>query len=250
MGAQRNVVALEGKGRHRLPAIAAMNWMQVEAYLKTDDRAVLPIGSTEQHAFLSLEVDRILAEKVAKDAALPLGVPVFPVMPYGCAPYFGAYPGSVSLRISTLLAVAEDIFDSLARAGFKRLLVVNGHGGNAPVGAFAHEWMLDHAGMRIKFHDWWRAPRTMAAVQATDTVIGHASWMENFPWTRLPGVAMPETAKPPLDIERMRSLNPEGVRAMLGDGNYAGRYQRSDNEMLAIWDVAVTETREVLQSGW
>lgn len=233
-----------------MPAIAAMNWMQVEAWLKTDDRAVVPIGSTEQHAYLSLEVDRILAEKVARDAAEPLGVPVFPVMPYGCAPYFGAYPGSISLRVSTLIAVAEDIFDSLARVGFKRILVVNGHGGNAPVGAFAQEYLLRQPGMRIIFHDWWRAPRTMQAVLATDPVIGHASWLENFPWTRLPGVALPAGPKPPVDMARLRNRGPDAVREGLGDGNFAGRYQRSDNEMLAIWDIGVQETREVLENGW
>jgi creatinine amidohydrolase len=233
-----------------LPAIAAMNWMQVETYLKTDDRAVVPIGSTEQHAYLSLEVDRILAEKMARDAAEPSGVPVFPVMPYGCAPYFGAYPGSVSLRVSTLIAVVEDILESLARGGFRRVLMVNGHGGNAPAGAFAQEWLLKNAGMRVIFHDWWRAPKTVAAVQATDPVIGHASWMENFPWTRLAGVALPEGSKKPVDMARLRTMGPEKVRAGLGDGNFAGRYQRSDNEMLAIWDVAVHETRELLEHGW
>lgn len=233
-----------------MPAIAAMNWMQVEAYLKSDDRAVVPIGSTEQHAYLSLEVDRILAEKMAQEAAGPLGVPVFPVMPYGCAPYFGAYPGSISLRISTLLAVAEDIFESLARVGFRRLLVVNGHGGNAPVGAFVQEYLLRRPEMQIIFHDWWRAPQTMAQVLATDTVYGHASWMENFPWTRLPGVAMPQDAKPPVNMARLRTLGAAAVREGLGDGNYAGRYQRSDNEMLAIWDAGVKETREVLEHGW
>jgi len=233
-----------------LSAIAAMNWMQVEAWLKTDDRAVVPIGSTEQHAYLSLEVDRILAEKMARDAAEPLGVPVFPVMPYGCAPYFAEYPGSISLRVSTLIAVAEDIFDSLVRAGFRRILVVNGHGGNAPVGAFAQEYLQRAPGVRIIFHDWWRAPKTMAQVLATDTVYGHASWMENFPWTRLPGIAMPGEAKPPVDMARLRNRGPAEVRAGLGDGNFAGRYQRSDNEMLAIWDIGVQETREVLENGW
>ncbi|MDE2466261.1 MAG: creatininase family protein, partial [Alphaproteobacteria bacterium] len=56
--------------------IRDMNWMQVEEYLKKDDRAVLPIGSTEQHAQLSLCVDHILSERVALEAAEPLEVPV------------------------------------------------------------------------------------------------------------------------------------------------------------------------------
>ena len=111
--------------------------MQVEAYLHRDDRCVLPFGSTEQHAQLSLCVDAILAEKVAVEAAEPLGIPVYPAMPFGLAPYFAAFPGSISLKVETLLAVARDLIESVARAGFRRILIVNGHGGNAPVGALA-----------------------------------------------------------------------------------------------------------------
>ena len=79
--------------------ISEMNWMQVEAGLTRDDRAVLPIGSTEQHAHLSLATDSLLAERVACEAAEPLGVPVFPVIPYGIAPAFLSFPGSISLRV-------------------------------------------------------------------------------------------------------------------------------------------------------
>ena len=117
--------------------IAEMNWIQVEAYLHHDDRCVLPFGSTEQHAQLSLCVDAILAEKVAVEAAEPLGIPVYPAMPFGLAPYFASFPGSISLKVETLLAVARDLIESVARAGFRRILIVNGHGGNAPVGALA-----------------------------------------------------------------------------------------------------------------
>ena len=63
--------------------VSDMNWEQVEAWLKENDLAILPLGSTEQHAGLSLSVDSILAEKIALDAAEPLGAPVFPGMPYG-----------------------------------------------------------------------------------------------------------------------------------------------------------------------
>ena len=68
--------------------IADMTWMQVEKYLESDDRCVLPLGSVEQHAYLSLAVDAILSETVAVDAAEPTGVPVFPAVAYGLTPYF------------------------------------------------------------------------------------------------------------------------------------------------------------------
>jgi creatinine amidohydrolase len=60
--------------------IADLNWMQVEGYLERDDRIVLPLGSTEQHAYLSLATDSLLAERVAVEAAEPLGVPVLPAL--------------------------------------------------------------------------------------------------------------------------------------------------------------------------
>src|SRR5256885_12566791 len=107
-----------------------LNWLQVEEYLSRDDRVVLPLGSTEQHGYLSLETDNILAERVSAEAAEPLGVLVLPVLPYGLTPSFAAYPGSPSLRLETFLAVLRDLLDSLQGQGFRRFLVVNWHAGN------------------------------------------------------------------------------------------------------------------------
>ncbi len=230
--------------------IAEMNWMQVEDYLKRDDRAVIPLGSTEQHAYLSLSTDSILAERVAMEAAEQIGVGVFPVVAYGITPYFMAYPGTISLRGNTYLQIIHDILESLTQHGFKRIVVVNGHGGNTPAQSACGEFMRDHTNVRVKWHDWWNAPRTWAKVQAIDPVASHASWMENFPWTRLANVVMPSEQKQPIDLVRVRQLHPVEARAYLGDGNYAGVYQRSDEEMRAFWQVGVEETRAVIDEGW
>ena len=229
--------------------ISEMSWTQVENYLKSSDLCVLPLGSTEQHAGLSLSVDSILAERVAVEAAEPLGIPVFPVVPYGVTPYFLAYPGTISMRVETYVAVTRDILDGLYRQGFRRIVMVNGHGGNAPAGSFAVEWMSDHPGAQVKFHNWWNAPATLAKVQETDEVASHASWMENFPWTRLPG-DLPTQRKPMIDLGRMRAMDPEKVREYLGDGNFGGLYKRDDAEMQAIWDLGVAETRAVIEGPW
>jgi creatinine amidohydrolase len=230
--------------------IADMNWMQVEAHVKRDHRAVLPIGSTEQHAFLSLSVDSILAERVAVEAAEPLAVPVYPVINYGLTPGFVEFPGTVTLRLSTLAAVVCDILDGIARAGFRRILIVNGHGGNTPVHGAVLEWLDRHRGAQVKWHNWWNAPLTWAKVMEIDKAASHASWMENFPWTRLGNVAMPQQMKPMLDVARYLQVDPAAKRELLGDGNYGGLYQRSDADMLAIWQVAVEETRALLAEGW
>jgi creatinine amidohydrolase len=230
--------------------IADMNWMQVERQIAKDGRAVVPMGSTEQHGFLSLSVDAILAERIASEAAEPLGIPVFPVLNYGITPYFRQYPGTVSLRLDTYLRIITDILDSVAGVGFTRILFVNGHGGNTPGGSILQEWMNEHPGVTVRWHNWWNAPKTAAVVDAIDNLASHASWMENFPWTRLPGVDLPSASKPMIDLARMRLLDATGVRALLGDGNFGGAYQKSDDEMLRLWRAGVEETREILEAPW
>jgi len=230
--------------------ISETNWMMVEEYLKRDDRGLLPLGSTEQHCYLSLSVDSILSERIAAEAAEPLGVPVFPVLAYGITPYFRAFPGTITLRVETYLSILRDILDAMAEQGFKRILIVNGHGGNTPAQSLAAEWMADHSGIRIKFHNWWNAPKVWAQVQAIDPVASHASWMENFPWTRLANIDLPREQKPMSDLEHLRQLDPKSVRAYLQDGNYGGHYQRDDEEMMKIWRVGVEETRALLTAPW
>ena len=104
---------------------------------------MLPVGSVEQHALLSLCVDAILSERASVEAAEPLKVPVYPCMAFGLAPNFSAFPDSMSLRVETLLAVFRDLIASAHRSGFRRVLIVNGHGGNAPVSALAKSLMAE-----------------------------------------------------------------------------------------------------------
>ena len=230
--------------------ISEMNWMMVEEYLRRDNRAGLPLGCTEQHAYLSLSTDSILAERLAVEAAEPLGIPVFPVLAYGITPYFRAFPGTITLRVETYMPVLREILDAMSEHGFKQILIVNGHGGNMPAQGLVGEWIADHAGVQVRFHNWWNAPKVWAQVQAIDPVASHASWMENFPWTRLAKVSLPAEQKPMSDSEKLRRLDPKSLREYLNDGNYGGLYQRDDEEMMKIWYTAVEETRELLCEDW
>ena len=230
--------------------IAEMNWMQVEQHVKKDRRAVLPIGSTEQHAQLSLCVDVILSERVAVEAAEPLGIPVFPVIAYGFTPSFVDYPGTVTLRLSTLCALMCDVLDSMVRSGFRQIVVVNGHGGNGPAHGAILEWLDRNRGVQVKWHNWWNAPQTMAKLKTIDPVASHASWMENFPWTRVAGAEQPQEAKEMVDLNRFQRLDPGAKKLLIGDGNFGGRYQRSDADTAALWDVAVAETRSLMATDW
>lgn len=230
--------------------VSTLSWRQLEAVLAEEDRAILPLGSTEQHAHLSLCTDSILAERMAVEAAEPLGVPVFPVLPYGITPYFTGYPGTVSLRVETYARLLTDVLDNLARMGVRRILLVNGHGGNAPGGAVATEWAAGHDACRVKIHNWWKAPRTVEKLVEIDAVGSHASWAENFPWTRVSESEPSAEPSPLVDRVRMASMTPREVRAYLGSGNMGGRAQRPDEEVLTLWATGVEETREQLEGPW
>ncbi|WP_153769918.1 creatininase family protein [Labrenzia sp. CE80] len=230
--------------------LSDMNWRDVEAAVARDPRCILPVGSTEQHAQLSLSVDSILAERVSQEAAEPLSIPVYPVVSYGLAPYFTAFPGTVSLRVETMIALIRDIVASMRRSGFKQILIVNAHGGNNPIGALAQELMADFGDVSIRFHNWWNAPRTWAKVQELDPTGSHANWMENYPWTRLPHAPAPSDSKALFDFAMMRASPPEELRTLIGDGAFGGPYQRSDEDMLALWKIGVEEVREALSGPW
>lgn len=227
-----------------------MNWMQIEDYLKKDDRVVVPLGSIEQHAYLSVAVDMILAEKVAVDAAEPLGIPVYPAISAGITPYFAGFPGTITLRVQTYVSLIHDYLDSLKRSGFKRIVLVNGHGGNQPAASAAGEWMLSNPDVKVRFYNWWNAPATLAKVREIDPTSSHASWMENLPWTRLDNAPSPDERKSPIDYQRYAIMNSAESKAYLKEGNFGGWFQRSIEEETEMWAVAVNETRAILEGPW
>jgi creatinine amidohydrolase len=172
------------------------------------------------------------------------------VLAYGLTAIFAAaYPGSPTLRLSTYAAVLRDLLDSLHGQGFRRALLVNGHGGNTPAQTVVREWMADRPDAEAIFHSWWAGPKVHEVAKAIDPEYSHANWGENFPWTRLEGVELPER-KPMMDEAAYMVAGPEQLRDVIGDGSFGGLYQRADEEMQRIWDTGVAEVRELLEHGW
>lgn len=96
--------------------------------------AVLTVGSCEQHGdHLPVNTDSVSAYEVAMRAAARCASPhvlVLPAPQFGFSPHHKAWPGTITLSLATFVALVTDVADSVMRAGFDRLLVVNGHGGN------------------------------------------------------------------------------------------------------------------------
>jgi creatinine amidohydrolase len=141
-------------------------WQEVEAYLRHSTGIIIPIGSTEQHGPTGLiGTDAICPETVARGAADELGALVAPTLNIGMAQHHLGFPGSVTLRPSTLLAVIRDVVSSLARHGFDRFYFLNGHGGNIATvtAAFSEIYAEaslgtaapDRPRLRCKLANWW-----------------------------------------------------------------------------------------------
>ena len=148
-----------------------LTWPEVEAYLRTSRAIILPIGSTEQHGPIGLiGTDAICAETIARGVGEAADALVGPTVALGMAQHHLGFPGSITLRPSTLIAVLRDIVESLARHGFERFYFINGHGGNIATlsAAFSEIYAarslaaaVDPPALKCKLQNWWQS----AAVQ-------------------------------------------------------------------------------------
>lgn len=221
-----------------------LNWMDVEKYLQHEDRLILVTGATEQHGYLSLLTDIKIPLALADSASQATGVLVAPPLNFGASPYFLAYPGTLSLRVSTLLAAVEDIVRSAYGHGFRRILIVNGHGGNSAARNHLHEVNNDLPDLKLNWYDWWLSHSVEAIAIKHNIKPRHANWLEAFPFT-LVG-EMPEGSKISPKVPSA-ILDANAARKVYGDGSFGGPYRVSDDIMHELFTAALEDILQLLK---
>ena len=101
---------------------------EVEAFLSTRHTVIIPTGATEQHGpHGPLLTDVLIPQEIARRIAPTIGALVAPPINYALSyPHVG-FTGLVQVRISTFMALIEDLCASFATSGFKRIIFLNGH---------------------------------------------------------------------------------------------------------------------------
>lgn len=220
-----------------------LNWMDVEKYLQQEDRLLLVTGAAEQHGYLSLLTDIKIPLALADSASQATGVLVAPPLNFGVSPYFLAYPGTLSLRVGTFILAVEDIVRSAYGHGFKRILILNGHGGNAPARGHLHEVNNDLPDLKLNWYDWWLSHSVEAVAVRHNIKPAHANWLEAFPFTVVG--EMPQGDKTPPRVPGA-IMDKKTARQVYGDGSFGGPYRASDDIMHEIFAAALEDILQLL----
>jgi creatinine amidohydrolase len=221
-----------------------LNWMDVEKYLQQDDRLILVLGSTEQHAYLSLLTDVKIPLALADTASQATGVLVAPPLNFGVSPYFLAYPGTLSLRAATLCSAMEDIVRSAYGHGFKHILVLNGHGGNSPARSHLQELNNTLPDLRLHWYDWWLSSSVEAVAIKHKLKPSHANWLEAFPFTIVS--EMPDGIKNP-PIVPSAIMDAKTARSVYGDGSFGGAYLAPEDVMHEMFAACLQDVLQLLK---
>jgi creatinine amidohydrolase len=207
-------------------------WPEVEAYLQRATGIIVPIGSTEQHGPNGLVgTDAICPETIAWALGERHEVLVGPTQSLGMAQHHLAFPGSISLRPSTLLAVLRDTVMSLSRHGFTHVFFLNGHGGNiATVNAAFAEIYAERslqsgpaasATLQLTLCNWFMGPRVRELAQSLygDAEGGHATPSEvSLSWFARPQAVKAVAMSPQIAPSGSAQCDADEFRRRFPDG--------------------------------
>ncbi len=169
----------------RFPSWAESTWEEIGRWpAARNDAVILPVGATEQHGpHLGTGMDSALAERLCAAAGAQAGLPVLPLLPYGCSlGHSRHWPGTIALGPQTLIALVTEIGDWVQASGFRRLFIVNTHVTNAaPLRCALEVLRSRHDGLMVAVVDTAAlSPRVARAFRADG-----ADWHANAAETSL-----------------------------------------------------------------
>jgi len=220
-----------------------LSWFDVEKYLQNENRLILVLGACEQHGYLSLLADSKIPLALADAASQNTGVLIAPIVNYGISPYFIDYPGSFSLRATTLLDLVEDLIRSAQHQGFQRILILNGHGGNDSVRARLYEVTNNLPQLQLAWYSWWQAHSVELVAMKHGLRSSHAAWIEAFPFTRVGD--LPDGEKIPPRIPGL--VNAKLARELYQDGVFGGPYQVDEAILSEVFTAALEDILQLLK---
>ena len=134
-----------------------MSWTEAKEYFVKNDIAILPVGSNEQHGPQNpLGTDHLIAKALAEETAKRTGVLCLQVIPFGVSSHHKQFWGTIHISPKTLKKYVKETCLSLNYYGVKKILIVNGHGGNlSALAELARE--LREKGIFISIFQWWPA---------------------------------------------------------------------------------------------
>jgi len=156
--------------------LGEMTWTAVREAIDGGASAIVPLGSIEEHGPHSPMGDYAVVDEIAARTGEATGDLVVPTMPFGYSEYFRHYPGTITMRPETLSAVIEDTVDCLLRHGLRRIVIFNGHSGNAPILELVTRRIRRERGLLIPSlapTQSFRAPETLNALYGANPQLGH-----------------------------------------------------------------------------
>ena len=157
-------------------------WPEVEEYLKENDVVIFPVGSQEQHGkHLAEDNDAFTATEIARRVGERTGVLVAPTLAFGNSVHHMNFPGTMTLTFETLVAVYKELCECLIHHGFKKIVVMNAHGGNTSAIAQALREIKEETGIKVYSLMAFPSPRGFGA-ESTKVIKqesgGHACELE------------------------------------------------------------------------
>lgn len=226
--------------------IAELTSHETREHLTEDAVIVLPMGSLEDQVVHAPMGDYLAADAVALDmarAARGFGIPTFlaPVIPFGGKDYFDSSHGGILIRLSTLIALIDDMVDGLVRHGLRKILILNGHAGNVPaIAEVTVRWRQKEGVLIPSMYLWQIAYQLLPQILGAETAkrsSGHGGDpLTSMGLQHYPEILRPDLMRPPATDGQVKGMEISGFAAIrYGGVNIQAPVEAAETAPDGIW---------------